>query len=162
MPQSMCPTDQCALRTILSNCLILSQCHQWYHLLQGTLWNPQCNLNLCSFNQNHQMPTRCKGLASSLLYLQQWFSKDCMHPWGSFHRYTKSSPSQLHICAKLDLNHRLKCRSRWESPIFSMNSDIKEICRYFPGGAVAKNPPASAGDMGSSPGPGRSHMPRSN
>ncbi|XP_049570155.1 serine/arginine repetitive matrix protein 1-like isoform X1 [Orcinus orca] len=32
----------------------------------------------------------------------------------------------------------------------------------FPGGAVVKNPPASAGDMSSSPGPGRSHMPRSN
>ena len=32
----------------------------------------------------------------------------------------------------------------------------------FPGGAVVKNPPASAGDTGSSPGPGRSHMPRSN
>ena len=31
----------------------------------------------------------------------------------------------------------------------------------FPGGAVVKNPPANAGDMGSSPGPGRSHMPRS-
>ena len=32
----------------------------------------------------------------------------------------------------------------------------------FPGGAVVKNPPASAGDTGSSPGPGRSHMPQSN
>ena len=32
----------------------------------------------------------------------------------------------------------------------------------FPVGAVVKNPPANAGDMGSSPGPGRSHMPRSN
>ena len=32
----------------------------------------------------------------------------------------------------------------------------------FPGGAVAENPPANAGDMGSSPGQGRSHMPRSN
>ena len=31
----------------------------------------------------------------------------------------------------------------------------------FPGGAVVKNPPANAGDMGSSPGLGRSHMPRS-
>ena len=31
----------------------------------------------------------------------------------------------------------------------------------FPGGAVVKNPPADAGDTGSSPGPGRSHMPRS-
>ena len=32
----------------------------------------------------------------------------------------------------------------------------------FPGGAVVKNPPTSAGDMDSSPGPGRSHMLRSN
>ena len=34
--------------------------------------------------------------------------------------------------------------------------------RDFPGGTVVKNPPANAGDTGSSPGPGRSHMPRSN
>ena len=32
----------------------------------------------------------------------------------------------------------------------------------FPGGPVVKNPPANAGDMGLSPGPGRSHMPQSN
>ena len=32
----------------------------------------------------------------------------------------------------------------------------------FPGGAVVKSPPANAGDMGSIPGPGRSHLPRSN
>ena len=31
----------------------------------------------------------------------------------------------------------------------------------FPGGAVVKNPPANAGDTGSSPGPGRSHMSQS-
>ena len=31
----------------------------------------------------------------------------------------------------------------------------------FPGGAVVKNPPANAGDTGSSSGPGRSHMPQS-
>ena len=34
--------------------------------------------------------------------------------------------------------------------------------RDFPGGAVVKNRPANAGDTGSSPGPGRSHRPRSN
>ena len=32
----------------------------------------------------------------------------------------------------------------------------------FPGGPVVKSPPANAGDMGSSPGLGRSHMPWSN
>ena len=30
----------------------------------------------------------------------------------------------------------------------------------FPGGAVVKNPPANSRDTGSSPGPGRSHMPQ--
>ena len=35
----------------------------------------------------------------------------------------------------------------------------KKLFWDFSGGAVVKNPPANAGDMGSSPGPGRSHMP---
>ena len=38
----------------------------------------------------------------------------------------------------------------------------KVNCRDFPGGIVVKNPPANAGGMGSSPGPGRSHIPWSN
>ena len=40
--------------------------------------------------------------------------------------------------------------------------DLKPETRGFPGGAVVKNPPANAGDTGSIPGPGRSHMLRSN
>ena len=36
------------------------------------------------------------------------------------------------------------------------------VKRGFPGGAVVGNMPANAGDTGSSPGLGRSHMPRSN
>ena len=32
----------------------------------------------------------------------------------------------------------------------------------FPGGTVVRSPPANAGDMGLSPGPGGSHMLRSN
>ena len=39
---------------------------------------------------------------------------------------------------------------------------IKVYYLGFPGGTVVKNPPANAGDMGSSPGLGRSHMPWSN
>ena len=35
-------------------------------------------------------------------------------------------------------------------------------CWDSPGGAVVKNPPANAGDTDSSPGSGRSHMPRRN
>ena len=36
---------------------------------------------------------------------------------------------------------------------------LRLMVRDFPGGAVVKNPPANAGDTGSSPGWGRSHMP---
>ena len=38
----------------------------------------------------------------------------------------------------------------------------KTAIRGFPGGAVVENLPANAGDTGSSPGLGKSHMPRSN
>ena len=35
---------------------------------------------------------------------------------------------------------------------------IENHLDFFPGGSVAKNPPANGGDMGSIPGPGRSDM----
>ena len=38
----------------------------------------------------------------------------------------------------------------------------EKLLEGFPGGAVVKNPPANAGDTGSSPGLGISHMPWSN
>ena len=41
--------------------------------------------------------------------------------------------------------------------LYSLNNTL----RGFPGGTVVENPPANAGETGSSPGPGRSHMPRS-
>ena len=41
------------------------------------------------------------------------------------------------------------------------NSLFKKAVLGFPGGAVVENPPANTGDTGSSPGLGRSHMPRS-
>ena len=39
---------------------------------------------------------------------------------------------------------------------------FKNVVLGVPGGAVVENPPANAGDTGSSPGLGRSHMPWSN
>ena len=35
---------------------------------------------------------------------------------------------------------------------------LKKIIFNVPGGLVVKNPPANAGDMGSTPGSGRPHM----
>ena len=40
--------------------------------------------------------------------------------------------------------------------------NVKKKEQGFPGGAVVENLPANAGDMGLSPGLGRSHMPWSN
>ena len=48
------------------------------------------------------------------------------------------------------------CHLNW---LYYLN---KKHIRDFPGGVVVKNPPANAGDVGLSPGPGRSHMPWSN
>ena len=48
------------------------------------------------------------------------------------------------------------------------SEDQRIVCGHktelqgFPGGAVVESLPANAGDTGSSPGLGRSHMPRSN
>ena len=51
--------------------------------------------------------------------------------------------------------HTLK---HWDFPV----DRNQNVFRGFPGGAVVENLPANAGDTGSSPGLGRSHMPRSN
>ena len=44
---------------------------------------------------------------------------------------------------------------------YVLKQGLRDNDRGFPGGAVVENPPANAGDMGSSPGLGRSHMLRS-
>ena len=66
--------------------------------------------------------------------------------------------SHMHAATKIPLLqlrvHMLQLRS--------LHAATNTQCRGFPCGTVVKNPPANAGDMGSSPGPGRSHMPWSN
>ena len=54
-------------------------------------------------------------------------------------------------CQDLTLNAHLR----------QSTCDIKQPLRGFPGGAVVESLPANAGDTGSSPGLGGSHMPRS-
>ena len=52
--------------------------------------------------------------------------------------------------------------SSFKADMINVNNIFKKEYRDFPGGAVVENLPANAGDTGSSPGLGRSHMPRSN
>ena len=53
--------------------------------------------------------------------------------------------------------------SHWKKKVVITYKDqLKILTSGFPGVSVAKNPPASAGDTGSVPGLGRSHVQRSN
>ena len=50
----------------------------------------------------------------------------------------------------------------WEGDERGKKKNVKLNHGDFPGGAVDKNLPANAGDMGSIPGLGRFHIPQSN
>ena len=66
--------------------------------------------------------------------------------------------------AKSSTNVLPKRLCRWKQAhekVFNWEMQIK-VTGDLPGGAVVKNLPASAGDTGSSPGPGRSHILQSN
>ena len=60
------------------------------------------------------------------------------------------------------LNYQKKKELSTKNTVSGKNCPSKMREGDFPGGAVVKNPPANAGDTGSSPGPGRSHMLRGN
>ena len=53
-------------------------------------------------------------------------------------------------------------RARARFTALAQTRDLGKEAEGFPGGTVVKNLPANAGDMVLSPGPGSSHMPRSN
>ena len=54
-----------------------------------------------------------------------------------------------------------ECQREWRGESIR-DYMLKWKGRDFAGGPVVKNSPANAGDMGSIPGPGRSHMPWGN
>ena len=64
-----------------------------------------------------------------------------------------------HISTWIYLGLLFSVISNW---ILAMFKYFKNYLEGFPSGAVVKNPPANAGNTGSSPGLGRSHMPQSN
>ena len=65
------------------------------------------------------------------------------------------------ICKSVSVIYPINKLKNKKHMIVSIDAE-KTFDRGFPGGAVVENLPANAGDTGSSPGRGRSHMPRSN
>ena len=63
--------------------------------------------------------------------------------------YQKSMRYEFYLQGAYDSENQI-------SVIISLHN--KDCLGDFPGGTLVKNPPANAGDMGSSPGPGRSYM----
>ena len=63
---------------------------------------------------------------------------------------------------KLHLLWRQSSEEKTRSMILNHQERDKGIKEGFPNGSVVKTLPANVGDMGSIPGPGRSHMPRDN
>ena len=72
----------------------------------------------------------------------------------------KEAPRPLPNTNSYSLRHVMT--TKWNMSVALFKASKNNIFGDFPGGAVVKNPPANAGDTGSGPGPGRSHMPRSN
>ena len=70
-------------------------------------------------------------------------------------------------CRELELWYASGGNIKWYSQSEQQRDSSNNVTEKlelpnFPGGPVVKNRPASAGDMGSIPGPGRSHMPQNN
>ena len=82
----------------------------------------------------------------------------------------KETIYNIYIVLKRYSNSAIKRKEIWSfvetwtdlETVIQSEASQKEKNRGFPGGAVVENLPANAGDTGSSPGLGRSHMPRSN
>ena len=83
-----------------------------------------------------------------------------------FSAETLQTRREWHDIFKVMKGERLQPKILYPARLFSfrLDGEIKSFTGRlgFPGEAVVKNPPANAGDMGLSPGPGRSHMPRNN
>ena len=79
-------------------------------------------------------------------------------PWTSHASLLPSPPALCDLCKCLVTN----LTQPGPQGVVATVPALDRLKSDFPGGAVVKNPPANAGDMGSSPGPGRSHMPQSN
>ena len=127
---------------------------------------------------NEAFPCQLSRLFTLILFISQ--TQDCLKGVSAekhggeaiFYEITVDHFSNLrkdlslqilpHIVVKLQNIKNSEMISKERNIIYKGRKYQKEVRGGFPGGAVVEGLPAGAGDTGSSPGLGRSHMPRSN
>ena len=85
-----------------------------------------------------------------------------MSDWNPLFSQVFPGQSHAHECNFLNPRNMSEIFKTPYGHLVLLDFSFKFLTWGFPGGAVVENPPANAGDAGSSPGLGRSHMPRSN
>ena len=128
----------------------MSRCYLYCCLLRGHYWTAPGLEALC-----HSFPTpqssspalySLKSMGDAQTHSPYWYPAVST----TYHFYSRRLLWSCHInSAFCDVDPDL-------------DKQQTKMLRDFPGGSVGKNLSANAGDMGSIPGPGRSHMPRSN
>ena len=130
-------TYPCYTTTKGQDCLLISR--------QVTLFHPVFPLV-----QKHKVCTKQKTKQLCFHHMDRQRKSKCHRPCSHC----------LHILPHVQLetvNSKRQSRMLWTEVRHGDSS--KHSSRDVPGGTVVKNPPANAGDTGSSPGPERSHMP---
>ena len=137
------------------------------HLLNNkTSFNKYQRINVTqtTFSDHNVIKWEIRTLQNMHLDIKKPFKCDCWSPYQEL----KGRPFSLTFWdgPHCGVCFSLKKSTSYLSLCLSLNSFCDETSRTwasgFPGGTVVKNPPANAGDTGSSPGPGRSHMLQSN
>ena len=115
--------------------ILFQLCHSWGF---GLVFS-YCTWTFLEGGDNHKQPYFSRGKREVYASrIQMWNpSVGLLLTWFQSHSYTLAS----HIAKP------------WPITV------VKSIGQGFPGGAVVESPPANAGDTGSSPGLGGSHMP---
>ena len=143
--------------------------------LEGVSYRPAVNLSFPRFYNrvlltcSETLISRATGewfLSSNVLSSSLTSSRNLTSPFFSIlYKFPntsvlRQSPLQAAFPPCLPLSFPLLPRPSHPWNYMSVNQKFPHW--DVPGHAVVKNPPANAGEMGSSPGPGRSHMPQSN
>ena len=113
----------------------------------------------CSGHLGSEDPSSPKLVQFSRTCHPTWLFLFCIR-YPSWISTGKSETLQGHFMVSKCFIEGLGSRGGRHGSTFSIWHPLlkKTYLRGFPGGSVAENPPANAGDMGSIPDPGRSHM----